>query len=138
MANAKSNIIQALESGTAAKLTPTDIGGKVRIARAVYAGSDAAGTVIELARLPKGARVLSHLSALEVEAGQNSALTIKVGISGDDDAFMAATATGAANAVKPFTGSLQLDKEEIIIATTGAQALTAGKSLVFLIAYVTD
>ena len=51
---------------------------------------------------------------------------------------MAATATGAANAVKPFTGSLQLDKEEIIIATTGAQALTAGKSLVFLIAYVTD
>lgn len=138
MANAKSNIIQALESGTAAKLTPVDIGGKVRIARAVYAGSDAAGTVIELARLPKGARVLPYLSSLEVGAGQNAALTVKVGISGADDAFMAATATGEVHAVKPFTGSLQLDREDVIIATTGAQALTADKALVFLIVYVTD
>ena len=39
MANAKSNIIQALESGTAAKLTPTDIGGKVRIAHCFNEGA---------------------------------------------------------------------------------------------------
>lgn len=130
----KSNLLNL----TSEKLLPTDIGGKLRIARAVYSGTDAAGAVIELANLPKGARVLPYLSAVEVAAGQSSSLTIKVGTVADDDALLAAVAPGASYAVKPFTGSLLLDNETKLVATTGGAALVSGKELVFLIAYVTD
>ena len=134
----QSNLIKTIANDTSAKLLPTDIGGKLRIARAVYSGTDAAGAIIELANLPNGARVLPYLSALEVAAGQNSSLTVKVGTEADDDALLTAVTPGASYAVKPFNGSILLDAETKLIATTGGAALASGKELVFIIAYVTD
>ena len=124
-----------------AKAMPTDYNGRVRVARGSYTGSDAAGTVIRLCKIPKGARLLGS-SRLYFEAGQNASLTVKVGDAADDDRYLAAVAPGASAAVKELSLAGLVDRvapaEEWILLTTGAQALTADKKIVFEIFFVLD
>jgi len=143
MATIKSNVAELQTGVGLGKLLPTSLGGRVRYIHGVITPSSAAaaGTVLELARLPKGARLLP-CSQLHFEAGQNASLTVKVGDSADDDRYFAAAAPGAsatsidlaANAL----GEYIFDKEDAVIVTTGAQALTSGKKIGFDLYYVID
>ena len=127
----------------AGKLSTTDLHGRVRIAHGSYTpdGTEAAGSVIGLVRLPKGARVLP-MSAVHFAAGQNSGLSVKVGDKANDARYFAAASVGAsavtktlaANAAKDF---LLPDEEEVIMTTAGA-SLVKDKVIVFDILYVVD
>ena len=136
-------VVQGVRGNDVSKLMPTDWAGRVRIATGFYAPeeADAAGTVINLAKLPAGARVLPS-SKLYFEAGQDATLTVKVGDSGDDDRYLAAVVVGAtASTVALSANALNntlLDKEQFITLTTGVAALTAEKTISFEIFYVID
>lgn len=125
------------------KTTPSDFGGKVRVARCVYkpTKADEAGTVIHLVKLPAGARICPR-SALAVEAGQNAALTISVGDELNDKRYLNAQVVKAEYCdfflKADVLNGYRLEKEMWINATTGAQVLTVGKRLVFEILYVLD
>ena len=143
MANYPSNIIEKQTGSNAGKLSTTELAGRVRIVHGsiVPASAYAAGSVIELARLPKGARLLP-LSQIHFEAGQNASLTVKVGDSADDDRYFAAAAPGAnattislnANRLADYV----LPAEDVIKMTTGSQALASGKKIFFDLFYVVD
>lgn len=137
-------VIQGIRgTNTSIKLMPSDAGGRVRIATGFYAPEEAdeAGTVINLAKLPAGARVLPS-SKLYFEAGQDATLTVKVGDSGDDDRYLAAVAPGATLSTVLLTrnalANTLLDAEQFITLTTGVAALTAEKTISFEIFYVID
>ena len=140
----QSNVIEKQTGSNAGKLNPTELGGRVRIVHGSItpASAYAAGSVIELVRLPKGARVLPQ-SQLHFEAGQNASLTVKVGDGADDDRYLAAKAPGATACDVALngnaTGDYRLPAEDVVIRlTTGAQALTANKKISFDIFYVVD
>jgi len=124
------------------KLGTTEFGGRVRLIHGVVTTTNgAAGTIIELARLPKGARLLPQ-SQIHFEAGQNASLTVKVGDALDDDRYFAAAAPGASQTSKNLTANVLNDyvcpEETMVFMTTGAQALTANKKITFDLFYVID
>lgn len=143
MAIIKSNVAALQTTGKIGKLLPTALGGRVRLIHGTVLPDEAleAGTVIELALLPKGARLLP-ISQLHFEAGQNASLTIKVGDASDDDRYFAAAAPGASAASITLganaAGDYVTTDEVVLIATTGAAALTADKKIVFDLYYVVD
>ena len=142
MANYQSNIMVKQTGSNAGKLKPSEFGGRMRVVHGeiVPASVYAAGSVIELARLPKGARLLP-LSMLHFEAGQDATMTVKVGDSADDDRYLAAVAPGA-NAGSTYVGDnagdYVLPDEDVITLTTGTAALTANKKIYFHLIYVVD
>jgi hypothetical protein len=121
---------------------PTEVGGRVRCAvGSVTPGTEAAGTIINLVKLPKGARILPS-SKLYLEAGQNANITIKVGDAADDDRYLAAVAMGTSAAVVSLArtaalGHTDLAAEGWIFITTAVDALTA-KYIAFEIFYMVD
>ena len=139
----ESNIIVKQTAENAAKLRPTDLGGRVRVAHGSYIGlaGATAGSVIELARLPQGARVLP-ISQLHFEAGQDAALTVKVGDASDDDRYLSGATVGtaavsillAANALNDYL----TPGEQVVTATIGGATFTVGKKMVFDLYYVVD
>ena len=139
----QSNVIAKQTGSNAGKLSTTELGGRVRVVHGSItpASAYAAGSVLELAKLPKGARVLP-ISQIHFEAGQNASLTVKVGDSADDDRYFAAAAPGANEASINLTGNRLADyvlpAEDTIFLTTGAQALTSGKKIFFDLFYVVD
>ena len=143
MAKYQSNIMAKQTGSNAGKLSTTELGGRVRVVHGsiVPASAYAAGSVIELAKLPKGARILP-LSQIHFEAGQNASLTVKVGDSADDDRYFAAAAPGANETTISLNanrlGDYVFPAEDTIKLTTGAQALTANKKIVFDLFYVVD
>lgn len=126
----------------AAKTIPQEVGGRVRCATGkVTPGTEAAGTIINLVKLPKGARVLPS-SNLRIEAGQTATLQIKVGDAADDDRYLAAVATGASAATIELNrtaalGHTDLAAEGWIFITTSVEALAA-KYIAFEIFYVVN
>lgn len=139
----KSNVMENQTGLANGKLLPTSLGGRVRLVHGSFVPSEAlaAGTVIELARLPKGARLLP-ISQLHFEAGQGATLTVKVGDSADDDRYLAAVVPGASAVSKALDanrlGDFIFPEEGTVFATTGAAALTAGKKIAFDLFYVVD
>ncbi len=137
-----SNVATRQQPYSTVKNMPPDCGGRVRIAAGSYlpAGNEVAGTVINLAKLPKGARLLPS-SKLYFAAGQNAALTVKVGDAAKSDRYFAAAAPGAAAAVVPLAanahGNDVLAEEGFVFITTGAQTLTAS-AISFELYYVID
>lgn len=143
MATYQSDVMVKQTGVNAGKLKPSAFGGRVRVAHGYITPSSAwaAGTVIELARLPKGARVLP-ISQLHFEAGQGATMTVKVGDSADDDRYLAAVAPGASATSIALTGNrigdYVLPAEDVIKVTTGTAALTANKKIAFDLYYVVD
>ena len=143
MATYQSNVMVKQTGSMAGKLKPVDFGGRVRLVHGSITPSAAwaAGTVIELARLPKGARLLP-LSQIHFEAGQGATMTVKVGDSADDDRYFAAAAPGASaasiNLAANALGDYTLPAEDVISLTTGTAALTANKAIAFDLYYVVD
>lgn len=142
MASYKTDVMEKQTGSNAGKLAPSEIGGRVRIVHGgiTPASAYAAGSIIELCRLPKGARILPQ-SQLHFEAGQDAALTVTVGDSGDADRYMSATPGASAVSLeldKSVLASYVLADEDTIILTTGVKALTSGKKIYFDIFYVVD
>lgn len=143
MATVKSDVAVRQTDVNVSKLVPAELGGRVRVARGVYApaAADPAGTVIRLVRLPKGARLLSS-SSLHFEAGQNASLTVKVGDEKNDARYFAAAAIGASKVSKNLDADALegyvFEEEMFVTATTGAAALAVGKKIVFELLYVND
>jgi len=72
-------------------------GGKVRVQYDNYTcSSTAAGTVINVAKLPKGA---VFLFAIISHAALGSGVTLQMGDSGDDDRYLAATSAASAGQI---------------------------------------
>lgn len=129
------------QNSDSTKTVPQEVGGRVRVAHGVITpGTEAAGTIVNLVKLPQGARILPN-SNLRIEAGQNANITIKVGDSADDDRYLAAVAMGASaatialarNAATPYS----LAAENWILITSAVDAFTA-KYIAFEIFYVID
>ena len=143
MATYQSNVMTKQTGSNAGKLKPSEFGGRVRVVHGSITPDSAyaAGTVIELARLPKGARLLP-ISQLHFEAGQGATMTVKVGDSADDDRYFAAAAPGAnaasINLAANALGDYTLPAEDVIKVTTGTAALTSGKKIAFDLYYVMD
>jgi hypothetical protein len=122
--------------------SPQEANGRVRCVNGkITPGTESAGTIINLCKLPKGARILPS-SKLYCEAGQNANITIKCGDSGDDDRYLVAQAIGASAVVIPLArgagvGNTELTEESWIFLTTAVDALTA-KYIGFEIFYVID
>ena len=102
--------------------------GKLRVQYDTYeASSLASGSDISVARLPKGAKVYDivvHFDAL------GSSSTVKVGDSGDDDRYIAATSTASAGQMSMSQeGAIdgvgyEQTAETDILLTTGSAAIT--------------
>lgn len=143
MANYQSNIMTKQTGSNAGKLFPSEFGGRVRVVHGsiVPDSAYASGSVLELARLPKGARILPS-SQLHFEAGQSASMTISVGDSGDNDRYLAAKAPGASAVSVALNanvlGNYTLPEEDVIIATVGGAALTANKKIFFDLYFVVD
>ena len=143
MANYQSNIMTKQTGSNAGKLLPSEFGGRVRVVHGsiVPDSAYASGSVLELARLPKGARILP-ISQLHFEAGQSASKTISVGDSGDNDRYFAAKSPGASAVSVALNanvhGDYTLQEEDVIIATVGGAALTANKKIYFDLYFVVD
>ena len=143
MANYQSNIMTKQTGSNAGKLLPSEFGGRVRVVHGsiVPDFAYASGSILELARLPKGARILP-ISQLHFEAGQSASMTISVGDSGDNDRYLAAKAPGASAVSVALNanvlGNYTLPEEDVIIATVGGAALTANKKIFFDLYFVVD
>lgn len=133
--------IATKQASESTKTVPQEVGGRVRCAHGtVTPGTEAAGTKIYLAKLPKGARVLPS-SKLHVAAGQGGTLTLKCGDAADDDRYLVAVAPGAsavtlaldANVHTPYS----LADEGWIFLTSGVAALAAA-AITCEIFYVVD
>lgn len=110
------------------KCSPQEVGGRVRVAQGVISpGTGAAGTIINLVKLPKGARVLPT-SKMYFAASQNSDTTFKVGDSVSDNRYFVAAAPGASAVTKDLDAAklapYSLASEGWIFATTAVNALT--------------
>ena len=102
--------------------------GKLRVQYDTFeASSLASGSDISVARLPKGAKVYDivvHFDAL------GSSSTVKVGDSGDDDRYIAATSTASAGQMSMSQeGAIdgvgyEQTAETDILLTTGSAAIT--------------
>lgn len=142
MATLYSDTATAQNAPTASnRLYPEQFGGRVRCARGkITPGTEAAGTVINLVKLPKGARVLP-LSSLFLEAGQTATLKIAVGDAASATRYYPATATGASAVTIPLAGAAAapyaLADDGWIFITTSVEALAA-KYIAFEILYVID
>lgn len=145
MATYDSNVAAAQTSRrTASKmLRPTEYYGRVRLICGSFTPEEAlaAGSVIRLARLPKGARLLP-ISQIHFEAGQGTSTTVKVGDEQNDARYFAAAAPGASAVSKNLDANKLSDylfeEEMFVIMTTGAAALTAGKRIGFELYFVLD
>ena len=142
MATIKSNVATAQTITFGGKLITTDLGGRVRLAHGDLTIDSAygSGTIIELAKLPAGARVLPQ-SQLHFEAGQNASLAVKVGDAADDDRYFAGTVGSSAISISLNANRLNnyvTTKEDMVFVTTTAQALTANKKIAFDLLYVVD
>ncbi len=126
------------------KMLPTDFGGRVRCVRdcVELVSSAAIGDVINLIRLPKGAKLLDD-SELYFPAGLGASVTVKVGDSGDDDRYLAAVAVGnTAKTIRldalKLSAGYALTAEDVITLTVGVAAIAANTKIGVNLKYVVD
>lgn len=120
------------------------MGGKVRIKVAGYTATGlVAGKRIELARLPKGCRILPESVVITEDFAASTTMAIGynqiTGATSSDTQFAAQTAVTSAGTKIPFVSTMLGDKlaedTSIHILTAGA-TLTVGKKLKLFLYYV--
>lgn len=139
MSRISSNLIES-QNAINSKVLPSSLGGRVRIAHgSVIPNGGLAGTVIELVRLPRGSRVLP-CSTISFEAGQSESLTVKVGDVVKTDRYMPVVAPGSAatSLMFKFVHEHVLQRETLLLLTTGGGPLAGGRKITFDILYVVD
>lgn len=119
-------------------------GGKLRVFHCTYeAAALASGSVIYMAKLPKGAVVVGGLSTLSADA-LGSGVTLQVGdyysaatSSDDDDRYLAATAYNTANLCNHLGlvdgQAYELAYDADIIVTTGGASATGTIKLTLVV-----
>lgn len=112
-------------------------GGKVRVQVDTYTINGAAsGTVINVAKLPKGA---TFLRGLIVTDGLGSGVTLKLGDSGDDDRYLAATSAASAGTIEANAlagiGYSVSDDTTLFLTTGGATTASSNKTIKTVILY---
>ena len=117
-----------------------DIHGRVRVFNEkVVLASQPTSDVIEVARLPKGARVLYGILNSSVSLGSS---TLAVGVAGTPAKYRAAAAFTAVDTPTLFTPAVNageaLANEEIVILTIAAAALPASGTLRVMFFYTLD
>lgn len=141
------------ETPTVRNLIPATAGsGDVRFFESVHTATGtehATDDSIVIARLPVGAVVIPELSAVAQEAslGGSAVAIPKIGDAGDDDRYSATSITlhstnAAVTAVTPNVGASVIPRftvteetRDVIAAFARTNALTAGKKILFRIAY---
>lgn len=108
------------------KLAQGKWGGKVRVQVDTYTiNAAAAGTVIDVAKLPKGA---TFLTALIVTEGLGTGVTLTLGDSGDADRYLAAASAATAGAIEcqAIEGiGYNLTADTVLFLTTAGATTTA-------------
>lgn len=138
-----SSVFEKQTASAAGKVSTAELGGRVRLVHGAFTPAAAvpAGSVVKLVRLPFRARLLP-MSEIHFEAGQDAALTVKIGDSLDDDRYFTAAAPGATAKTIVLNanrlGDYVTPAETELILTTGAKPLAAGKKITFDLLYVTD
>ena len=112
-------------------------GGKVRVQADSYTiNAKASGTVINIAKLPKGA---VFVGGLVVTDGLGSGVTIACGDSGDADRYLAAASVASAGAVEMQAiagiGHQMTDDTIITLTTGGATTASSDKTIKTFILY---
>ncbi|WP_374656120.1 hypothetical protein [Dongia sp.] len=117
-----------------------DIHGRVRVFNEkVVLAAQLTSDIIEVARLPKGARVLYGILGSTVSLGSS---TLAIGIAGTAGKYRAAAVFTAVDTPTLFTPAAvageALAAEEIVILTIGAAALPASGTLRVMLFYTLD
>src|SRR5262245_31936282 len=117
-----------------------DVGGRLRVfnEKIVLAGQTTADT-IQVAKLPRGARVLYGILVSTVSLGSS---TIAIGVSGTAGKYRAATAFASADTPTLFGVASSvgepLANEETVIITIGAATLPGSGTLRVMMVYTVD
>lgn len=125
-----------------AKVPGKQMAGKVRILRATYtqgAADGAIGDLVHFGKLPAGAAPLPF-GKMYFSAG-NANATLKLGVTGNDDCFAAATAINAAGSAAldaEFASGATLDQaaEVDVFGTNATAAIKAGQKITVWLPYV--
>jgi hypothetical protein len=117
-----------------------DVHGRVRcFNEKVTLAAQPTSDIIEVARLPKGARVLYGILAASVSLGSS---TLAIGVAGTATKYRAAAVFTAVDTPTLFGPAANIGEplaaEEIVIVTIGAAALPASGTLRVLIFYTLD
>lgn len=137
MSSVKGTNITAMDATPSTKVKSAQVHGRMRVAFDTYeASSLVAGSDITVARLPKGATVYD---VVIVHDALGASSTLKVGDSSDDDRYITATASTAANGkiimsedgVIGGFGYENTAQTDVIITTAGATITGTIKSAVY-------
>jgi hypothetical protein len=117
-----------------------DVHGRVRcFNEKVTLAAQPTSDIIEVARLPKGARVLYGILASSISLGSS---TLAIGIAGTTGKYRAAAVFTAIDTPTLFGPAVNIGEplanEEIVFLTIGAAALPASGTLRVLIFYTLD
>jgi hypothetical protein len=117
-----------------------DVHGRVRVFNEkVTLASQTTSDTIEVAKLPKGARVLYGLLTSSVSLGSS---TVAIGISGTTGKYRAAATFTATDAPTTFGATANVGEalaaEEIVFLTIGAATLPASGTLRVILFYTLD
>jgi len=128
MASVKGTNVTNIDAEPVVKVDSSEWHGNLRVQYDSYeASSLASGSDITVARLPKGAKVYDIIVHFDALGGSS---TIKVGDSGDDDRYIAATSTASAGqmsmsqegAIAGF--GYENTAETDVLLTTGGASIT--------------
>lgn len=135
-------IQQAISGNDSVRLSGNLCCGNILMARGTYTVSGAAtGDQIRIARLPKGAVLIPHMSKVVCEA-LGTSFSVKVGDSLSDNRYASAVNMATAGTIAIEGGSAGLTPEPLestdwITATiTAVSAPSVGKKANFWIAYI--
>ena len=117
------------------------VSGKLRVFSETFTmAAQAAGDIIELARLPKGARVL--FGVLNASATLGAAATLAIGIAGNTGKYRAAAVHTTADAPVLFGVNagmgVKLAAEEIVIGTVAVAALPGAGNVNVMMVYTIE
>jgi len=102
--------------------------GRVRVRRGTYTfASQASGDIINLFKLPAGARVLYFVAGMTATHGASA--TVKIGDSADDDKYRAAATLTAAATILPTTAAWGATDSAAVV---GADTPYTSETLIFL------
>lgn len=125
---------------------PTQHGGRVRVAYFSYTvptGNIAISSIVQLTKLPKGARILGGRVMTEAMSSAGADASIQIGIVGTAAKYLGTTSVDAI-AEADFANTLALNFGEVltvettIIATVITEAWVAAKSLAGWVRYALD
>lgn len=117
------------------------VSGKLRVfSESFTMAAQQVGDIIELAKLPKGARVL--FGVLNASATLGATATLAIGIAASAGKYRAAAVHTAANAPTLFGVQagvgVKLAAEEIVIGTVGAAALPGAGTVNVMMVYTIE